>query len=114
MTGRELQQLVRAAVAAVNAGKPYRVDRGAALRIAGLRGQVHPADVAAHVYPSLRVASAWIAGNGNYGLPALGQVATEMGVVVVFDLRPVLAAAGEEIVSPARTDTYRPCRRLLR
>lgn len=80
-------------------GKPEQVtDTGAALRLAGRRGDVHPADAIAFRYPSREAAQAYADSNAAHNhVPSLGIVADGGTWVGVLDLRgkcgPVTDAA---------------------
>jgi hypothetical protein len=68
------------------------VDTAAALRLLGLRGQVHPRDAYAFTYRDQAAADAWQAATlDHHGVPSLGTAAVDGAVVGVYDLRPALA-----------------------
>jgi hypothetical protein len=66
-----------------------RFDPAIALRLVGKRGEVHPNDIAAFVYPSMEKAER--AADANRKLHrhyVLGPIVTEVGPVNIIDLRP--------------------------
>lgn len=73
-------------------GDPERISHGDALRALGLRGQVHPKDVTAVRFGSEEEAHSFRALTGG-GSPLLG-------IVAVYDLRPVT----ERATDPALPD----------
>lgn len=77
-------------------------DADTALRLIGLRDQVHPDDVFASVYPTREAADVFAAANlADYGHPTLATVAVDGGWLGVIDLRPCLAACGIAPTDPA-------------
>lgn len=91
-------------------GLPRRFAAAEALRLLGLRHQVHPRDVVAWAYPDRGAADAWADSNWeHYRHPRLGCLPVEgAGVVGVTDLRPELAAHGCEATDPALPDGWWP------
>lgn len=90
-------------------GKPAPAEPGAALRLLGLRHQVHPRDVRAHVYRDQPAADAWAAANRDlHGYPFLGTAPCAGGITGVIDLRPSLRAHGVTPTDPALPDTWLP------
>lgn len=99
-------------------GEPASTDTAAALRLLGLRRQVHPDDAVAFIYRDWAASAAFDAADvGYHGVPRLGTVAVDGGVLGVLDLRPALAAdaaaAGRswEPTDPARPDRSPAARR---
>lgn len=90
-------------------GRPPRFpDTGAALRLLELRDQVHPRDAIAFVYRDQQAAGAYAASNLDHsGLPSLGTVPVDGGILGVLDLRPALMA---KITDPALPDDWTPVR----
>lgn len=80
-------------------GQPDRVDTAAALRLAGLRGEVHPQDAIAFTYPSDEAAEAFATANRDAGL-SVTRVSTEAGPVNVIDLRSALS----HVTNPTEPD----------
>lgn len=87
-------------------GAPVRVDTAGVLRAAhGLRRSIHPRDAAAFRYPSPAAAEAYSEANREFwGHTVLGPYETEVGPVVVVDLRPALVRAGAKATDPALPD----------
>jgi hypothetical protein len=92
-----------------------RFDPAIALRLAGKRGEVHPLDIAAFVYPSMEKAER--AADANRKLHrhyVLGPIVTEIGPVNIIDFRPAFARihadAGTEYrpTDPNLPDNYQP------
>jgi hypothetical protein len=93
-------------------GQPAPADTGTALRLLGLRGQVHPLDAAAFIYRDQAAAAAWAEEDAeHYGVPRLGTAPVDGGVLSVLDLRPAIAAHAQRAGRPWRpTDPGRPDR----
>lgn len=91
-------------------GCPARFDAAAALRLLGLRREVHPRDVIAWAYRDQAAADGWAASNRvHYRHESLGTALVEgAGVVGVTDLRPMLTAHGCPVTDPARPDGWYP------
>lgn len=92
-------------------GQPARLaDTAAALRLAGARSQVHPADALAFTYRDLAAARAYAQANlDGHGIPSLGIAVTESGTAIgVLDLRaPFARHDGWTPADPAWPDTWR-------
>jgi hypothetical protein len=100
---RDLAREERQAILAARYGAPRWADRSAALRLLGLRGQVHPRDVAAFAYRDRAAADAWARSNlDHHGYPSLGTVIAGGEVIGVTDLRPARA----EPTDPALPDDW--------
>ncbi len=94
---RRARQIVRE-----NAFSPFPA--GEAVRIMGMREQIHPADAYATLLPTISDAEVWRAANeAHYGHPGW-VVPIEGGAVQVIDLRPMLAESGVEPTDPALPD----------
>jgi hypothetical protein len=77
---------------------------GDALRILGLREQIHPDDVYAWLYTTSEDAKALLAANkAHYGHPGW-VVPVEGGFVQVVDFRPALAESDCPLTDPALPD----------
>ena len=111
MTGQTHEH--RRARLAAAYGRPARFSSGEALRLLGLRDQVHPRDVIAWAYRDRAAANAWAYADwACYRHPSLGTVLAEgAGWVGVTDLRPMLMEHGCESTAPAMPDDWEPPRR---
>jgi hypothetical protein len=79
------------------------MDRDAALRILGLRDEVHPDDVYAYVItdPAI-VALSRAVNREHYGHPSWTATVEGAGTLVVLDFRPVLAESGIDPTDPGK------------
>jgi hypothetical protein len=86
-------------------GEPRTVRNGPALRLAGLRSEIHPDDVFASLHDSREAAKAFMEANDHfYGHPNYGPFVTDNGFLVIADLRHVLADNGVETTDPKLPD----------
>lgn len=86
-------------------GRARIVDNAVALRIIGMRADVHPDDVFAACHSSVEAARASAAANReHYGHPTLAITPVDGGVLTVVDLRPSLRERGCGPTDPALPD----------
>lgn len=86
-----------------------RTDTAAALRLAGLRGQIHPVDAVAFIYPGRAYFEA-SAGRDRelHHNDVHGPYETPAGLLGIVDIRPQLREQGLVPADPARPDDWRP------
>jgi hypothetical protein len=90
-------------------GKSRHVDTAAALRLLGLRDQVHPLDGYAYAYRDQAAADAWQESTfEHHGIPSLGTSVGGDEVIGVYDLR---ACPGIKPADPSMPDDWQPSRK---
>jgi hypothetical protein len=94
-------------------GPASPVPAAAALRLLGVRAQVHPRDAKAFAYRDRAAAEAWAASTAAHcGVTSLGLVPAEgLGWVGAYDLRPALLAHWTAATDPQLPDDWTPPRR---
>jgi hypothetical protein len=88
-------------------GQFRATDAGMALRLLGLRDQIHPDDVAAFIYTSREVQDAFAQGNLEHnGSPTYGPVMVDCGLLSVVDMRSQMAEHDCPPTDPALPDHW--------
>lgn len=89
-------------------GRPERYSTALALRLFGLRGQIHPLDAYAWRYASVEAAEVFAARSRRYLIHTVhGPLITEVGPINLLDLRPWLIQHGAEPRDPVLPDDWR-------
>jgi hypothetical protein len=89
-----------------------RVDTAAALRLAGRRGDIHPHDAIAFIYPD-RAYFEESAGRDReiHGNEVIGPMMTECGLIAVVSIVPQMRREGYPATDPALPDNWEPARK---
>ena len=87
--------------------RAVRTDTAAALRLAGKRGEIHPDDAVAFIYPDRAYFDAAAQRDREiHHNEVIGPFDTPEGLMGIVDLRPQLALSGDRIADPALPDDY--------
>jgi hypothetical protein len=86
-----------------------RTDTAAALRLAGRRDEIHPADAMAFTYPDREYFEASAKRDReNNGNEVIGPFETDEGLIGIVSMQPQMRARGWEVTDPALPDDYGP------
>ena len=89
--------------------KPRRFDEGLALRMLGVRDEVHPCDAFAHVHRTRESAQRYVDVNAEkYDHPSFGPLETDGGWIEVVNFRPAIEAYGSPPTDPVLPDDWTP------
>jgi hypothetical protein len=89
--------------------RAVRTDTAAALRRAGLRGEIHPLDAVAFIYPDREYFEASAKRDREeHHNDVHGPFETEDGLLGIVDIRPQFREMGYAITSPALPDDHMP------